>query len=300
MDLPLFWQQKYVDLIEDPSSSRLIFDGIQWHPSSGGDGLSVITFTKAKVLIYSPARATYGGILKVELNSLQDSTLLISLIQHFVREGVPEFQISLAPEHLAIESLVPSEVYLNHGFSVKFENTSHYIKMHTWTKNVLSKGNRKKSKQATQLGLVFEKTPEGSREDCYHLIEANRVSLGAKVSVSFSKLIKLMFMFPDKYFLYQLRSPSSGKIAASVVLVETSPENLYVYLWADSIEFRSVSPIVSLLEGIINQFADKYTYLDLGTSAIEGVELEGLAKFKDNLGASRSSKKTIVWVNPNL
>ena len=65
-------------------------------------------------------------------------------------------------------------------------------------------------------------------------------------------------------------------------------------------EFRGVSPIVSLLEGIIDRFADKYTYLDLGTSAIEGVELEGLARFKDNLGATRSSKKTIVWVNPNM
>ena len=132
------------------------------------------------------------------------------------------------------------------------------------------------------------------------MIEANRVSLGAKVSVSFSTLIKLMSTFPDKYFLYQLRSPSSGKIAASVVLVETSPENLYVYLWADSIEFRSVSPVVLLLEGIINEFTDKYTYLDLGTSAIDGVELEGVARFKDNLGAIRSSKKTIVWVNPSL
>ena len=65
-------------------------------------------------------------------------------------------------------------------------------------------------------------------------------------------------------------------------------------------EFWGVSPIVSLLEGIIDQFADRYTYLDLGTSAIEGVELEGLAKFKDNLGAARSIKKTIVWSNPNL
>jgi hypothetical protein len=300
LDLPLFWQQKYVDLIEDPSSFILIFDGSQWLLSSRDYGLSSITLTKAKGVTFSPARATYGGILKVESKSLQDSTILISLTQNFVKEGVSEFQISLAPEHLAIESLIPSEVYLKHGFSVKYENTSHYIKMHTWTRDALSKGNRKKSNQANKLGLVFEETPEGTRENCYHLIEANRVSLGAKVSVSFSTLIKLMSTFPDKYFLYQLRSPSSGKIAASVVLVETSPENLYVYLWADSIEFRSVSPVVLLLEGIINEFTDKYTYLDLGTSAIDGVELEGVARFKDNLGAVRSSKKTIVWVNPSL
>jgi hypothetical protein len=300
LEIPLFWRQKYVDLVENPSSFRLIFNGSQWQISSSDSGFSLITFTKANQYIFSPAQATYGGILKVGLNSLQDSTILSSLTDHFVREGVHEFQISLAPEHLSNESLIPTKAYLNHGFSVKFENTSHYINMHNWTRNALSKGNRKKSRQANQLGLIFEETPEAARKDCYYVIEANRSSFGAKVSVSFSKLMKLISTFPEKYFIYQLRSPLSGKIAASVVLVETSAENLYVYLWADSLEFRGVSPIVSLLEGIIDQFADRYTYLDLGTSAIEGVELEGLAKFKDNLGAARSIKKTIVWSNPNL
>jgi hypothetical protein len=300
LELPIFWQQEYVDLVENSSKFRLIFDGIQWQPSSAYSGLSLITFTSAKDILYSPAQATYGGILKVGSNSLQDSTILTSLMDHFVREGVHEFHISLAPEHLSIESLIPPEIYLNHGFSVKFENTSHFINMSTWTRNALSKGNRKKSNQATQLGLIFEETPEVTREECYRLIEANRLSLGAKVSVSLSKLETLISTFPHKYFLYHLRSPFSGKIAASVVLVETSSQNLYTYLWADSMEFRGVSPIVSLLEGIIDRFADKYTYLDLGTSAIEGVELEGLARFKDNLGATRSSKKTIVWVNPNM
>ena len=90
MDLPLFWQQKYVDLIEDPSSFRLTFDGSHWLLSSGDHGLSSITLTKARGVTYSPARATYGGILKVESKSLQDSTILISLTQNFVREGVPE------------------------------------------------------------------------------------------------------------------------------------------------------------------------------------------------------------------
>jgi len=300
LHLPLFWQQKYVDLFGDPSNFRLIFDGSRWDLSLDDDGLCCLTLTKAQGFNYSPARATYGGILKVGSNSLQDSTLLDSLLAYLVQENVPEIQISLAPEHLASENLIPSEVYLSHGFTVKFENTSHYIEMDKWTSSSLSKGNRKKSKQANQLGLVFEETLEVAQENCYQLIATNREKLGAKVSVSFSKLMELKSTFPDKYFFYHLRSPCNGKIAAAAVLVETSPANLYVYLWADSLEFRSVSPIVSLLERLIDKFTLKYNYLDLGTSAIDGVVLEGVARFKDNLGATRSSKKTIVWKNPNL
>ena len=300
MHLPLFWQQRYVDLIGDPSNYRLFFDGDQWQPSFTDEGLSFLTLSKSQGKVYSPAQASYGGILKDESNSLQDSALLNSLMEHFVREGVPKFQITLAPEHLRSESLIPSEIYLNHSFTLKFENISHYIKMDSWNRTALSKGNRKKSKQASQLGLIFEETPKSGREYCYNLIEANRLSLGAKVSVSFSKLTELVSTFPDKYFLYQLRSSTKREIAASAVLVETSPENLYVYLWADSHEYRGVSPIVFLLEGLLDEFSDKYSYLDLGTSAIDGDVLEGVARFKDNLGATRSTKKTISWLNPNL
>lgn len=300
MHVPLFWQQRYVDLVGGSSSLRLVFDGNRWLISPGNEGFSLLTLNKSENAVHSPAQASYGGILKTKSHPQQNPALLSSLTKHLISDGVSEFHITLAPEHLTNENLIPSEIYLNHGFTLKFENISHYIEMKSWNKSALSKGNRKKLKQSGQLGLIFEETPESERKSCYNLIEVNRLSLGAKVSVSFSKLIELMSTFPDKYFMYQLRSPDNGEIAATAVLVETSPENLYVYLWADSLEFRSVSPIVFLLEGLIEKFSDKYNYLDLGTSAIDGDVLEGLARFKDNLGATRTNKKTVLWINPTL
>jgi hypothetical protein len=182
---------------------------------------------------------------------------------------------------------------------VSYSNINHYIHLHTWNHQKLSKGNRKKLRQAKELELEFVTSSNDDVALAYEVIARNRESLGSKVSLELNKLKELMDSFPDEYSCYLLKS-KSGEIAAGSFLVETSQDNIYVYLWADEPRFRGVSPLVLLLDHLVTKVRDRFTYLDLGTSAIKGVPLEGLIRFKTNLGAIHSLKRTIRWENPSV
>jgi hypothetical protein len=189
---------------------------------------------------------------------------------------------------------VNEQAYLQNAWEILHENINHYVDMGTWSEDCMSKGNRKKLRQCHGSGLMFSEATRLEWIDAYEVVKKNRESLGSRVSMSGIEIFALLTNYPDIYKCFILKD-RFNQIAAAAFLVETSYENIYVYLWADVPEFRNLSPIVLLMTQLVSTFREKYNFLDLGTSAINGEVLEGLSRFKDNLGALPSHKLQIAW-----
>jgi hypothetical protein len=299
---PLFWRETYVSEFGLLQDSFLTHDGFSWHPADANDLNSTkpsLTLSRIEKKCFSPLSATFGGIYKGKIFSVSESKLVQSLISYLLEQQISEMEIILPPDHTNLSSMVTLETYLSSGFRVLYDNKNHYVPLTQWIHGDLSKGNRKKLRQARELGLEFSTATEVETKEAFKIISRNRESLGTKVSVEYLKLMKLMSIFPSEYECHIIKA-KAGEIAAASFVVETSEDNLYVYLWADDLNFRHVSPLVLMLDNLVSTYRDRFSFLDLGTSAIQGATIEGLSRFKDNLGAYQSHKKCIRWENPEL
>ena len=301
MALPIFWSDEYLKMRNDTTQLVLNFKEGIWSQEnlSSTDGdiekfFPRITFSYLKDKLRSPFSATYGGIYYGPDSEFDFTALVTKLNEYLTSLNLNEVKITLPPSHITNTKIINELVFLQNCWKKSIESINHFVELDKWSVNDMSKGNRKKMRQCQETELSFM---EGTPDDlaaAYQVIDENRKILGAKVSLRLDELVALLLNFPEKYRCYILKS-HTGEIAASAFLVETSAENLYVYSWADNPKFRHLSPLVYLMNEIITISKSSYRYLDLGTSSIGGQPLEGLVRFKDNLGAKRSKKQEISW-----
>ena len=288
---------EYFDIRKPKNGIRLIFDGENWKESESHEYLKTyptITIQLDDHIASSPVSASYGGIFTPESYSNSETNIVDKLIEHLKKIGISRIEVYLAPEHLSYNDMIPIETYVEAGFEVNYVNVNHYIDMSQWKRDDMSKGNRKKSRQALESSFKFLEATGDDFSKSYELMVQNRLTFGAKVPLTFEEMATLFKNFPERYRCFTLKSVDRD-LAAAAFLVETSPENLYVHLWADSINFRALSPVVFLMEKLIDYSSLNYRFLDLGTSGVDGIVIDGLVRFKNNLGARTSKKRKIVW-----
>ncbi len=245
----------------------------------------------------SPQKSTFGGFLKV--NNVQSrKEIFLKFLTLLKNEyQVKEFKVTLPPNHLienenlAFNNFVLSETEIS-AISEKIVDTNQVIFLNDWSLEKLSKGNRKKLRQCYERNLETKVIGMDHLAEAYEILVKNREKLDSNVSISLVNLIESIRIFPDHYRVFG--SFLADKMIATAVTVETTPNNLYVYMWADSIDFRGISPLVAMANSLIQYAHERhYDYLDLGTSSIGGTELAGLKRFKSNLGADEFQKTTI-------
>jgi hypothetical protein len=298
---PIFWRDDYLKERQNSSQLILTYEANQWRErqfketqDQSSNSFPVITFNSHENELQSPFSASFGGIYLGSDLSINPDELVIELNSYLEKNKVEEVRILLPPSHLSYLDFVEEKTYLDRKWKQSYANVNHIINLNDWSFESLSKGNRKKLRQTNQMGLSFSEASPIEHSRAYQVIRKNRESLGAQVSLSEAELLNLLQKFPENYSCYLLKDDEM-RIAATAFLVETSAENVYVYLWADTSGFRHVSPVVRLLVELVSIFKNRYDFLDLGTSAIEGLEIEGLVRFKENLGALRSYKRQIFW-----
>ena len=253
-------------------------------------------FLENKIYV-SPQRSTFGGFLKV--NNVENSEEIFLKFLTLLKNEyqVKEFRVILPPNHLienenlAFNNFVLNETEISVIYK-KIVDTNQVIFLNDWSLEKLSKGNRKKLRQCHERNLETKVIGMDHLAEAYEILAKNREKLDSNVSISFVNLIETIRKFPHHYRVFG--SFLADKMIATAVTVETTPHNLYVYMWADSIEFRGISPLVAMANSLIQYaHAQHYHYLDLGTSSIGGTELAGLKRFKSNLGAHEFKKTTL-------
>jgi len=103
-------------------------------------------------------------------------------------------------------------------------------------------------------------------------------------------------VLPTHYLVFVVKQ--AEEIAALGVTVKLSEDILYHFYPADAADFLHYSPSILLHKGIYEYCQENdYTYLDLGIATDKGVDNLGLIRFKENLGAVVSQKKTYTLTN---
>lgn len=305
-DVPLFWKHEYnndtsignivlfnYNQIKEAWQSQTEFKGSEFKDS----GILIKGLILNKTFV-SPYKATFGGFLNMTGKTLDESIFLKFLQFLQIEYGITNLEITLPPSHL----LEHKNLELNNIlFSLKNEDiikkrtldVNQVIKLINWTPEVLSKGNRKKLRQCNERNIVTRKIETKELAKVYEILDLNRKGLQSQLSISFENLAKTINKFPMSYNVFG--TYLNGEMIATAVTVETFPNNLYVYMWADLLEYRFLSPLVSTAFTLID-FAKyhSYEYLDLGTSSIQGEDLIGVKRFKSNLGAIEYGKSTII------
>jgi len=179
------------------------------------------------------------------------------------------------------------------GGSLDFRQRYFAISTHDWSQSDLSKGNKKKLRQFRERGGYTTQLSPSNLPSVYAVIKENRRMLGVSPSIDLEGLTRLFEKFPEHYRLFG--SFIGDDLTAVAVTVETSKKQHYVFFWADVLQFRPVSPVVSLCDFLVDYSRNNgYDILDLGAASTSGVDTEGLLRFKQNLGATEYEQLQIL------
>jgi len=272
---------------------------VQVHPRlSGGTPATTsprIAGTLKDRIFSSPGVGTFGGIFNLDTGDFnQGISSVIGELKSV--HSVEELLILLPSDHLS--DLYPEtlkEILAKFGGVVEFQDLNHVIEMADWSRTLLSRGNQKKLRQCNENNFEFRMITDGELSDLYEVLCLNREGIGATISMTLGQIEDSFKNFPEKYFSFGVFS--SKQLIAGAICVETAPRNLYVYMWGDDVNFRRFSPITFLCSSLIDFGSSRnFQYLDLGTSSIDGKILEGVARYKENLGANGFDKSYIRLV----
>jgi hypothetical protein len=289
-DIPLFWQDRYTHLQSHESVVAGVDFNSRFVMGRGSDALRTWTIlTTERDLVRSPCRATFGGFWTRDAGSLgSDVTIIVNGLADTYRHS--DLVFYLAPEILSeFKSDAVREVLESLGATVDYVDLDFSIDVQSWSEAEMSKGNRKKLRQWREVGGTVRRVQMDTFDIVYEIVLQNRLSLGVKPSISSADLRKLMEQFPEHYSLYL--AEIAGEPAACAVTIDLSKPTKYVFFWADRPEHRNFSPVVAVCAELIAECTrQSKPRLDLGISTEMGRLNPGLIRFKQNLGASESSK----------
>jgi hypothetical protein len=204
--------------------------------------------------------------------------------------GSNSIEIHLPPEYFYPEIFeLQHEMITSRGGKKLYVETSHFIDIESWAPGTMSKGNKKKLRQCVENFVTTVELSIAELGTVYELIMNNRLSRGVSLSISLSQLRTSFLQMPKSYRCYGTFLGSEMIAAAVTVLITDDFE--YVYMWADDVNHRSLSPVVTLCEALVADSRSRgVRTLDLGISSKHGVLDEGLSRFKLNLGALTGTK----------
>lgn len=238
--------------------------------------------------------STFGGI---EGNSTPTVNVYDEFI-HTICEGLKEFcqeiEIRLPPMSPAYFN-VEEQYYslVRNGFNVVRTDLSYLqtVDEHCFSTKI-DYANLKRLKKAKKIGIKTNVATNDELESIYEVVYKNRIANGYEISLSFDQL---SFQI-DRLSAHVLFSTVlEGVKIATAICVRLSCETLYVMYWGDLPEYRNLSPIVSLAEGIYDYCkSESIKYIDIGTSTFNLNPNQGLMKFKRDLGFRPSLKFTLI------
>ncbi|MCP4460187.1 MAG: GNAT family N-acetyltransferase [Cytophagales bacterium] len=197
-----------------------------------------------------------------------------------------------------IEVIHPSDIYEGFvtydwledlGFSEIYSDTNHHIELSDFEIHEMEK---RKLKKLSQAELVSKELMISQLPEVYDFLVKCRKEIGLKLNISLEKLTSLFQAFPDRYCIFGAHL--EDQLVSAVITVQTAPEVVYYYLPGTAEKFKKESPMVGLVQHLVDHFKHEVRYLDLGVSSIEGRPQEGLISFKERMGGVKSLKKTFV------
>jgi hypothetical protein len=207
--------------------------------------------------------------------------------KQLIDHGVENLLITIAP--IFYDFSIPKEWLLNFGFQIEAEEISHFIplfgelrpKTHKMEQRILQK------KQA----FIIEVEGTNSLEEVHEFLSRCRNTQGLEISIDLNTLKKSFKELPENYQIFTARL--QGQLIGAVITVLVNEKVAYYFLPATDVQFRSMSPMVHLIQYMYDYYQEKgFKLIDLGISSENGVPQSSLITFKERMGGIRSSRYT--------
>ncbi len=245
---------------------------------------------------YSPFKATFAG---VEFSEKLESQSLLSFLL-FSLESLPKLKllkIRLCPESylsahqrqvldFCFQNLPVKTAIIDINFEIRVGELSF--------KEVLySKRHKQLLKNASKNDFKFSEEFAPDLEIIHAFIENSRKRKQREMTMHLERFKDSFRRFPNDFKVFSVTK--NQEIIAIGVTISVSAGILYTFYLADEEKYLFASPVIFLISGIYDFCRQNgYHLLDLGIATENGVINEGLAHFKQRLGAGQSIKKTII------
>jgi hypothetical protein len=248
---------------------------------------------------YSPLRATFGGvefyedILEDVLFEFLNQTILI-----LKSLNIENIEINSYPEGYLTEyqSEILQKVLSKLNFQVKFieQNYEILITDKSFYETVLGSTARQLLRTHTKKGYVFNQEYNLNFEFIHAFIARSRERKNRPMTMSLEQLTEHLQKFCKNFQLFSVTH--ADVIVAIGVTIKINDDILYTFYLADDENYLKDSPTTFLLSGIYEYGKqNNYKILDCGITTNKGILNEGLAQFKQSLGAKMSEKKTYFF-----
>lgn len=204
--------------------------------------------------------------------------------------GVKSMEVVQAP-HFYPGAVSPTILELI-GFHREVAEITHYIPIDGKLEERMHSMEKRKLTKETSFTCQIE--PHESLLEIHQFISRCRQEQGLEINIDFEKLQTMVSAFPDRYLLFTARK--NEKLISAVVVTIPTEGVAYYYLPATHPDHKSESPMVRLIHEIYRHFQkQKFHYLDMGISSVNGEPQENLIRFKENMGGIRTERVTLTW-----
>ncbi len=189
------------------------------------------------------------------------------------------------------DHFVTADHLLNAGFQKDFDDINQYIPLKSgWLEDIHDMQKRKLASLKDE-GFSFRKMESSELQVAHQFVEVCRLTQELSINISYEQLKELS----DQTGAYDIFGVfRSEKISALCISARVTEKTAYYYLPATSPLFRSQSPMVLLITGMVEYYqSQRCDYFDLGVSSVEGKPQESLRIFKERMGAIQGEKSTL-------
>ena len=256
--------------------------------------LAVIHFYLENQIARSPYKAPFGS---VEFSkTLQPKDLydfLKSMENSLKNRGIKSIEIKNLPgAYQPVSSSLLEVLLLNLGYHIQNAEISTSIAvLETKYDQRIEGWELRKLKQGKKAKLTFQEIPISWMGAVFEFIRACRAERQQSLSLTFAELTKTMAAFPENFILFGVYH--RRELAAASISIRVNHRILYNFYSAHPRKLDSLSPVVTLMQGIYSWSQKKHIELiDLGTSALGDQPNFNLLDFKLRLSGSPSAKFT--------
>lgn len=270
--VPLWWRPEFLGAQDVPIHSFR-------------RGRVTIPFVHAAGKIEVGLAGPYSGAYAAGFGHTADEVL--SAWDDFVAGTELPILVRLPPEsHFPVILRQNLEALRYLGADFYAEETNHTI--HLDEEAVLPRNRRRHLRSAENLGM---RVVEASVPEACAVLRANRSAKNYRMSLSEEQIGRLSSRIPGSIECFTAVDQGNA-IAASITFL-VSPDIDYVFMWGGDPRAQNNSEALTLLAShiIARSTAIGRKRLCLGTSSFSGTVNEGLARFKESLGARREPKR---------
>lgn len=270
----IFYDQEYLS-VQGHKQLRMYED----------ENFKIIFSIKSKTA-YSLPLGLFGSFLKKRrVTSFAEFDAFWKVVKtKLEEEGVHRIEV-VHPSHIYRDFVAP-EWLKEIGFSVMYDDINHHIPL---SKFALHKMEERKLQALNENGFRAEHLTNEKLELVYSFLAECRKEKGLKINVPLQKLQSLIDRFPDTYDFFG--GYLGDELACAAITLKTSEEVAYYFLPGTLEKYKKASPMVGLLDSIVQYYSKSKKYLDLGISSVEGEPQQGLITFKERMGGIQTPKR---------